>query len=29
MLDAGAHYVLDSIRELPACIEEINASMNR
>lgn len=29
MLDAGAHYVLDSIHELPACIEEINASMNR
>lgn len=29
MLGAGAHYVLDSIRELPSCIEEINASINR
>lgn len=24
MLEAGAHYVLDNIRELPACIAEIN-----
>lgn len=27
MLEAGAHYVIDSITDLPACIDEINASM--
>lgn len=29
MLDAGAHYVVDSIEELPAVIEEINKSLNK
>ena len=28
MLEAGAHYVVDSIEQLPAVIEEINARMN-
>ena len=28
MQEAGAHFVLDSIAELPACIEEINRIMN-
>lgn len=28
MLDAGAHYVLDSIRELPACIRQINQELH-
>ena len=27
MLSAGAHYVLDTIRELPVCINEINRIM--
>ena len=29
MYAAGAHYVVDSIEELPALIESINARMNR
>lgn len=29
MLEAGAHYVLDTIAELPACIEEINRELRR
>lgn len=29
MLDAGAHYVLDNITELPACIAQINQQLNK
>ena len=29
MLAAGAHYVVDSIEELPALIESINENMNK
>ena len=29
MLDAGAHYVLDNITELPACIAQINQQLNQ
>lgn len=29
MLDAGAHYVVDTIEELPAIIEEINKILNK
>ena len=28
MLGAGAHYVLDNIKELPACIQMINKKYN-
>ena len=29
MLNAGAHYVLDNITELPACIAQINQQLNK
>ena len=29
MLDAGTHYVLDNITELPACIAQINQQLNK
>ena len=29
MLAAGAHYVMDSIEDLPALIESINEKMNK
>lgn len=28
MLEAGAHYVVDSIAQLPAVIDEINCKLN-